>query len=179
MVSCAHVSRLCALSDSAFSSIYLWSDRCRRFASRLAPARLAAREMLYGLFPYFGKSLDGVFRVEADSFGPFHQLNHFDQLLSGLDVADVVLPALEPLREIDLAQAGLLALFDKEFAQRLMSWRIGGASHPSVLNGLFEYGKFPYFRIRNMKPGPPTSTESSRKRERLRVFSRLINFGLL
>ena len=44
-----------------------------------------------------------LLRVKADGFRPFHQLNHFDQLLSGLDVADVVLPALQPLREINLA----------------------------------------------------------------------------
>ena len=64
---------------------------------------LTTRELLYGLFPYFGKGLDGVLRVEADGFRPFHQLDHFDQLLSGLDVADVILPAFEPLREINLA----------------------------------------------------------------------------
>jgi hypothetical protein len=56
------------------------------------------------------------------------------------------MPAFKPLREINLAKARLLALFDKEFAQRLMSWRIESASHPSVLGGLFAYGKFAYFR---------------------------------
>ena len=61
------------------------------------------QELLYGLFPYFGKGLDGILRVKADGFRPFHQLDHFDQLLTGLDVADVVLPAFEPLREINLA----------------------------------------------------------------------------
>jgi hypothetical protein len=58
------------------------------------------------------------------------------------------MPAVEPLCEINLAQARLLALFDKEFAQRVMSWRIGGASHPSVLERLFAYGKFAYLEKR-------------------------------
>jgi hypothetical protein len=58
------------------------------------------------------------------------------------------MPAFEPLREINLAQARLLALFDKEFAQRIMSWRIEGASHPSLLNGLFTYGKNAYLETR-------------------------------
>jgi hypothetical protein len=54
------------------------------------------------------------------------------------------MPAFEPLRGINLAQARLLALFDKKFAQRFMSWRIEGASHPSVLDGLLAHGKFAY-----------------------------------
>jgi hypothetical protein len=98
---------------------------------------------------------NGILGVESDRFRPLHEFKHFNQFLSGLDVTDVVLPAFEPFREINLAQARLLALFDKEFAQRLMSWRIEGASHPSVLNGLFTYGKNQYFRIRKTKPGPP------------------------
>jgi hypothetical protein len=61
---------------------------------------------------------------------------------------DGTLPAVEPLCEINLTQARRLAFFDKEFAQRVVSWRIEGASHPSVLDGLFAYGKFAYLEKR-------------------------------
>jgi hypothetical protein len=91
---------------------------------------------------------NGILGVESDRFRPLHEFKHFDQFLSGLDVADVVLPAFEPLREINLAQARLLALFDKEFAQRLMSWRIERASHPLLLNGVLAYLKNPYLKMR-------------------------------
>lgn len=93
MVSCAHVSQLCARSDSAFSSDI--------------------------------------------------------QLEGG------ALPALEPLCEVSLAQARRLVLFDKEFAQRIMSWRIEGANHPSMLDGVFAYGKFAYLEIRGLPPSAP------------------------
>jgi hypothetical protein len=85
----------------------------------------------YGLFPYFGKRLDGVLGVESDGFRPLHQLDHFDELLPSLDVADVVLPALQTLREVNLAQTSLLALLNKKAAQLVMSGRIECASHPS------------------------------------------------
>src|SRR5258708_5815854 len=63
---------------------------------------------------------------------------------SDIQLEGGAMPAFEPLCEINLAQAGLLALSDKEFAQRGMSWRIEGASHPAVVNGLFAYVKNPY-----------------------------------
>lgn len=65
---------------------------------------------------YLREPLEGVARVKAYCVGPFHQLDHIDDLLAGFDVADVILAALEPLGEIDLAQAGPLALFDQECA---------------------------------------------------------------
>jgi hypothetical protein len=85
------------------------------------------------------------------------------------------MPAFEPLCEIDLAEARRLALSDKEFAQRVMSWRVEGASHPSTLNGLFAYGKFAYLDPRTAA----ACAASSRKREHFSAFSRAINFGLL
>jgi hypothetical protein len=51
-------------------------------------------------------------------------------------------------QEINPAQARFLALFDKKFAQGVVSWRIEGASHPSVLDGLIAYGKFAYLEKR-------------------------------
>jgi hypothetical protein len=105
-------------------------------------------EWLYGLFPYLGKRLDGVPWIEPEGFGPFHQLDHLDEFLAGFDIADVVLPALQPLRQIDLTQAGLLALSDEEVAQRVMAGRIEGTSHSAVLNGLFAYGKNAYKNAR-------------------------------
>jgi hypothetical protein len=40
---------------------------------------------------------------EAYGFRPFHEFGHLDQLLSRLDVADVVLSAFQALREVNLA----------------------------------------------------------------------------
>jgi hypothetical protein len=57
------------------------------------------------------------------------------------------MPVDDPLREINLAEPASL-LFDKDFAQRVMSWRIEGASHPPVLDRLFAYGKFAYLEKR-------------------------------
>jgi hypothetical protein len=36
-----------------------------------------------------------------------------------------------------------------------MSWRIKGASHPLVLNGLFAYLKNPYWGARGLPPPAP------------------------
>jgi hypothetical protein len=88
----------------------------------VAGAHYAPRnsELLYGLFPYFGKGPDRVRSVEADRVRPLHELDHFDELLSGLDGADVVLPAPQTLREVDLAQTRLLALSNKKAAQQVV-----------------------------------------------------------
>jgi hypothetical protein len=64
----------------------------------------------------FGEALERFARVEADRLGPFRQLDDVDDLLAGFDDADVILAALEPLGEVDLAQAGALALFEQECA---------------------------------------------------------------
>src|SRR5947209_11605821 len=91
--------------------------------------------LLYGLFPYFGKCFYGVTGVEADSLGPLHEFDHFDELLSGLDVADVILSAFKALCEINLPKARLLAFFNQEIAQRFLSGRIDGPGHQRMLNG--------------------------------------------
>src|SRR3954465_12390946 len=66
------------------------------------------------LFPRFGNGLDSIAGIETDRFRPFHQFDDLDQLVPGFDVADVVLAAFEKLREINLAQASLLALLNQE-----------------------------------------------------------------
>jgi hypothetical protein len=88
--------------------------------------------------------LDGVSRIETERLSPFHQFDDLDQLLASLDVADVVLAALQPLGEVDLPQAALVALLDQKSPQSLMSLRIERASHPIRLNGTFPYLKNPY-----------------------------------
>ena len=79
--------------------------------------------------------------VEPDGVRPLHELDHFDELLPRFDVADVVLPSLQTLRQIDLSQTSLLALLDKKAAQCGMPGRIEGSSHPPNLDGLFPYEK--------------------------------------
>jgi hypothetical protein len=67
-----------------------------------------------------------------------------------------------------LAQARLLALFDKEFAKRVTSWRIGGASHPLLLNGLFAYLKNPYGA-----PGAAAASAETPELSFLKLHSRI------
>jgi hypothetical protein len=57
--------------------------------------------------------------VEAYGFRPFHEFDNFDQLLSGLDIGNVVLSPLEAFRDINLAQARLLAFSTRKSRKAL------------------------------------------------------------
>src|SRR5580700_7591293 len=65
----------------------------------------------------FGYLHNHFFRIESDCLGPIDQLDQGDALLANFYVADIGLGAAQPLGEINLAQAGNLATFDKERAQ--------------------------------------------------------------
>ncbi len=53
----------------------------------------------YACSLYFGYLRDRLFRIEADRFGPFDQLDQGDVLLSYFYAADVGLGAAQPLGE--------------------------------------------------------------------------------
>ena len=78
---------------------------------------------------YFSDLQDRLFRIEADRFGPVDQLDQGDALLSGFDMGDIGLRATEPLGEINLAQACLLAAFDQERTQSLVTSGFQGPRH--------------------------------------------------
>jgi hypothetical protein len=97
-------------------------------ASRTAPDFTSFNPGYAGSF-YFGYFRDRLFRIETDRFGPFDQLDQGDALLSYFYVADIGLGAAQPLGEIDLAQAGNLAVFDQERPQGFVTPGVQGPKH--------------------------------------------------
>jgi hypothetical protein len=57
-------------------------------------------ELLYGLFPYFGKGFFGISGLESEASAPL-STHHFDQPVLRLDAADRVLSTLQTLGEVD------------------------------------------------------------------------------